>query len=630
MNQERKWQSDREINRELESYKNEPKLGRFFALRIFWSRALYTDTYQSSKDWPQILALSDYGHSILDSIGSVKEMSSECDAIFVLFKIFAYHGILIDIESSNIDAVESLLRSELQDEKILFPYRFGRLIYDQFNDNYVGERTGHLLYEQAMDLLSGTPKGIYQLSKYLTGPLGLIRSRERRFLPPSQYLPLWHCSDTGCFARHDVRFLPPELSFIKFERILIQKLNDKLGPPSDWHDALTRKFITRRYYEEKPLPYSDMPIFLAESIIGSERTRLLSCALKQDTSKELRTILSSPPRSKKFGDGKPEEVAARLSSEEQLQLLLILPDAVIVNLIDQLTESGALYIPLGQTRVAKQEQRPRAKSAKCKLSKLGMRSTNELPIVTLISMIYTAYTDQELQGDLQWKLRASMGIPLKEALVGYVREKGPKVVIEELVLSNRKIAKYVCDQLHLSLPRIEKNTDDSVDRVLWKIGFNPPQYDDFRKRFTNHIELFNKAVLSTPSIQSEDEREVIRAAGVNLFVYLERFIDALISYNVWLLSSDHFLDTRFLFNLSSAREQVKRILGVTLNSAEVSVSWSPQGENSLGVLLAYLDESLRWIDSLQDEERDKLRRCASATIARPRGCSEAVSRLAAY
>jgi hypothetical protein len=94
MNQKRKWQSDREIKLELENYKNGSVLGRFFALSNFWADAFYTDTYETSKDWPQIVALSDYGHSILDSIGSVEEMSSECDAIFALFKIFAYHGIL--------------------------------------------------------------------------------------------------------------------------------------------------------------------------------------------------------------------------------------------------------------------------------------------------------------------------------------------------------------------------------------------------------------------------------------------------------------------------------------------------------------------------------------------------------
>ncbi len=608
MKQEKKWLPVPEIDSELERYEHGTELGRFYALSRFWRDAVYPETYESSTDWPKILVLSDYGHSILDLIDSVQEVGSESEVLFVLFRIFAYHHILFDPKSSNIDAVEGVLRSELQEEKILLPSRFGRLLYDRFNDNYDGERTEHLVTKEVKDLLAGTPKGVYQLDKYLTGPLGLLCSRESRYLPPSLHLSLWHCSDTGCFASHEVAFLPPEVPLTKFDHMVKQVLKEKLGPPSEWIAALTQKYLARKAIEERPFTYCDLAVFVAESIIGRERTVLLTRALEQDTGKELRAILSSPPRRKNAGDGRPEEVATDLSTEEQLQLLLVLPDAIIVDMIDQLTESGALSIPRGQTRTAKQQPPTGSLSIPCELSRLGMRSTREPSIVTLVSLIYSAYTEQKLQGDLQWRLRTSVGIPLKEALVGYVREKGPKLAIQELVLSTPKIAKYVFNQLRLSLDRVAPKTDDAVDRVLWKMGFNPPQYDDFCKRFASHLDRFNQVVLSTPSLETDDEREAIRAAGVNLFVYLERFIDTLISYNVWLLSSDHFLGTQFRFNLSDSREQVKRVLGATLTNGDVSVSWSPQGENSLGVLLAYLGESLRWIDSMQTAERDNLTR----------------------
>ncbi len=608
MNQEKKWLSIREINSELERYEHGTEMSRFYALSRFWRGAVYPETYESSTDWTEILVLSDYGHSILDLIDSVQKLVSESEVLFVLFRIFAYHHILFDPKSSNIDAVEGVLRSELQEEKILLPFRFGRLLYDRFNDNYDGERTEHLVAKEVKDLLAGTPKGVYQLDKYLTGPLGLLCSQESRYLPPSKYLYLWHCSDTGCFASHEVELLPPEVPLTKFHNMVNQVLKENLGPPSEWFPVLTRKYLARKVYEERPFTYCDLAVFVAESIISRERTVLLTRALEQDTGKELRTILSSPPRRKTAGDGRPEVVATHLSTEEQLQLLLVLPDAIIVDMIDQLTESGALSIPPGQTRTAKQELSTNSFSIPCELSRLGMRSTREPSIVTLVSLVYSAYTELKLQGDLQWRLRASVGIPLKEALMGYVREKGPRLAIQELVLSTPKIAKYVFNHLRLSLYRVAPKTEDAVDRVLWKMGFNPPQYDDFCKRFESHLGRFNQAVLSTPSLETEDEREAIRAAGVNLFVYLERLIDTLISYNVWLLSSDHFLGTQFCFNLSDAREQVKRVLGATLTNGDVNVSWSPQGENSLGFLLAYLGESLRWIDSMQSAERDNLRR----------------------
>jgi len=329
MNQEKKLLSLSEIDSELERYEHGTKLGRFYALSRFWRDAVYPETYESSTDWPKILVLSDYGHSIWDLIESVQEVGSESEVLFVLFRIFAYHHILFDPKSSNIDAVEGVLRSELQEEKILLPVRFGRLLYDRFNDNYDGERTEHLVTKEVKDLLAGTPKGVYQLDKYLTGPLGLLCSRESRYLPHSLHLSLWHCSDTGCFASHEVAFLPPEVPLTKFDYMVKQVLKENLGPPSEWFRALTQKYLTRKAIEERPFTYCDLAVFVAESIIGRERTVLLTRALEPDTGKELRAILSSPPRRKNAGDGRPEKVATHLSTEEQLQLLLVLPDALL-------------------------------------------------------------------------------------------------------------------------------------------------------------------------------------------------------------------------------------------------------------------------------------------------------------
>ncbi len=533
MNREIKWMSAQEIYSYLEEYEFGTELGRLYVMSLFWKNALYPEIYEANKEWPEILVLSDYGRSIYELINSKHKVTSESDLIFILFKIFSYHHILFDQTATDIDAVEEVLKSELQDEKIFLPFRFGRLLYDRFNDNYIGKGTDHLTNQEVMNLISGTPKGVYQLDKYLTGPLGLIYSIESRYLPPSPYLPLWHCSDTGCFTPHQVEFLPPDVPLTKLDHIAKHILQEKLGPPSDWHWVIRQKYLARRDYEEKPLAYCDTAVFIADSIIGNERTLLLTHSLKRDIGRELRSILSSPPRRKNAGEGKAELIASSLSPEEQLQLILVLPDAFTVDLIDELTETGWLSLPFGQRRRAKNTP-PFTSSLNitCELSKLGMRSTEEAPIVILVSFIYSAYMEQGLQGDLQWRLKSSVGIPLKEALVGYVREKGPKIAIQELVLSSPNITKFICNKIRLSLDRITLKTEETVDRVLWKIGFNPPQYNDFCRRFISHLERFNQVLLSVPSLEKEDEREAIRAAGVNLFVYSLIAIAPKISYNL--------------------------------------------------------------------------------------------------
>jgi hypothetical protein len=114
--------------------------------------------------------------------------------------------------------------------------------------------------------------------------------------------------------------------------------------------------------------------------------------------------------------------------------------------------------------------------------------------------------------------------------------------------------------------------------------------------------------LETTPLVTEDDREKIRSIGVNLFVSVEDFLDRLISFNVWLLASDHFVETKYWFDISKARYTVPIILGGQLDSGTTKVTWSALGENALGVLCRYLSESVKWMDALEELDRDQLLR----------------------
>jgi hypothetical protein len=189
----------------------------------------------------------------------------------------------------------------------------------------------------------------------------------------------------------------------------------------------------------------------------------------------------------------------------------------------------------------------------------------------------------------------------------HVRLKEPEDLVHSLILSSQTVTKYVCTDLQLEFDA-ETPTEIFVPRLLWKAGFNPPQFGDFEERFQKRLREFNDVLLSSTPILTEDQRELIRRAGVNLFVSVEEVLETVLVYNVWLLSRDHFVDTRFKFNLSAARPTVASVLGPELDTEQAKMVWDVDGGNTLGVSMAYLDATVRWMRGLESAARDSLLR----------------------
>lgn len=148
----------------------------------------------------------------------------------------------------------------------------------------------------------------------------------------------------------------------------------------------------------------------------------------------------------------------------------------------------------------------------------------------------------------------------------------------------------------------------TAEYLMWKMGFDPIQFDDSLALCHTRIRTFRDTLLSVEIIENERDREIIREAGVNLFVSIEEFIAQLLQFSVWTLASDHFLDTDFKFDRSDLSATVAETLGTTLASGDTKVTWYTNGNNPLGVLLRYLDESLIWMENLSREDRSSLQR----------------------
>ena len=529
------------------------------------------------------------------------------DFTLALFGYFYHHDLIFDWTKCDIPAIIDLLDSELRANTCRLPHRLGRYLYDRFNDMTAHDRTDHLLPEQVAELLQGAPQGVYQCLYFLSGPLGVLRSAELRYLPPSLELPLWHCSDTGCTAVHRVQLRPPRIPLTTAFQEIKQTLAEALGPPAEWEHSLIR-----RHREANPdrfrhgRRYYDLPALLSDTIIGADMTTLLSRALRASHSNTIRQVIAA--RATVSQTGSPETVAGRLTPLEQLQLLLLLPDKELIALIDQTVASQQIRIPIGEVRRSRESPPRIGYDARSELSVFGARSVRDNPWATLIGTVLRVYDAQNLWSDLEWQLRTPPGASAKQQLCEMARTRGPAWVVEELILKSKPIADSVCAECDYCADEVLRADTPPVERLLWKFGFTPLAFDAQLPRLLDRLSRFSETLVAIGEVRAEEHRERIRSAGVNLFVSVEDFLERLISFNVWFLKNDHFLRDPFRYDPDAARRRVSDALGQELSDGDNTFRWQAEGGNAIGTLMRYLAESVTWMDSRLDTDKAPLRR----------------------
>jgi hypothetical protein len=400
--------------------------------------------------------------------------------------------------------------------------------------------------------------------------------------------------------------MPPKIPVVKAYAKLEDFLQEHSGPPSEWVGTLQR--LHRRGQELKSRSYYDLPLVLANCLVGAERTVLLQELLKTSEAPHLRSCIAASRLGKGVSKLPPQDLAAAMTPEEQLQLVLLASDRVIIQTLDRLTADARIRIPLSEVRRSGETPPARSRGLKSELSSLGIRPDHPAPLAYFCSAILKAYGDLGLSNDLKWRLGTDVSQNAELSLTDYVRRHGPADAVEHLILASKPVAEAVCASVDFDLQQFGPRSPLMVSRLLWKCGFEIPRYDELLARLSSRVEQFNEVALRFDPTRGEEDREAARAAGVNLFVSVEEFLDALISFNVWLLSSDHFVATRFVFSLSEARQAVARVLGESLPSDQGELRWHPSGDNALGTQMTYLVEAAKWMKRLLTLDRSQFER----------------------
>ena len=122
------------------------------------------------------------------------------------------------------------------------------------------------------------------------------------------------------------------------------------------------------------------------------------------------------------------------------------------------------------------------------------------------------------------------------------------------------------------------------------------------------LQEFRATVIKMPTHPSEEDYAAVRSAGVNVFVSVEELLEDIITFNTWVLFSDHFLDTQFGFKREEALKSVTQALGASIKEADKEFTWDESGANTLGTQLVYLTTLRDWLGNLITADRSDLER----------------------
>ena len=596
-----KWLSSEEVSIALGS-SPPPQLVRANVLRKILLGGLMTPRFIIDHRWAEAIKPTPDGIEILDLLKAMdEECETESEMAFILFRMFYDIELLVDYGTSNIDLARELISNCIADGTLILPNRFGRILYDRFNDKFRTSRTDHLRYETACELLDGQYQGVYQVGSIVTGPYGLLESASGRYSPPSLKVPLWHCSDTGCKALHGVRLLEYEQGYAGTVTRVRQRLHEHHGPPSEWEAVLVRAIRG----DNEPRRFYDLSAFLADGLIPKEIDAILRLALGSRIGPQIRQTLDTVCVGKISGS--PEEIVDSLEHQQKLQLLLISSDEDLIWLLDQGVEQGLIELSNAGARQSRQTPvRLKRGDSRTEVGRLGARSTRGNPLARLAQHIWEAYQSNGLLDELKWHLRSQSGNSTRLALMNYLHQSDLEDAVQELVLSNARVTQHFIRVL----PEINLTDDRSrdVETILWKSGFDLPVFPDTYARLRARLTAFDEVVVSARQPITEDDMEGIRGIGVNLFVSVEAFIEELLSFQIWLLASDHFSGTLFKYSHTRALQKVPSIIGATANSGSGPVAWSSDGKNNLSTLLAYLTATLKWVKNLANQDSTPLLR----------------------
>ncbi|NUR70670.1 MAG: hypothetical protein HOU81_07600 [Hamadaea sp.] len=514
-------------------------LNELLDLRTLVERCIIGREYKITQPLYDPLVLTGDGERVVEKMMK-RGVPYPC-ARFICYLDLLQVDSLIDPTATDIQRLASAVSKQVRDAEIRYPYTYGRLLYDKAHDLGLN-RKSRVTHRDTLELMDGTPQGVFQVGNLVVGPYGLLRSKERRSLSPSLRF-AYHCADDTCTRLHYHQLETAREADINESREKSDKILAREFPSSsDWSGYF------RRFSIYPADPYDDFAGDSIASLIGDALTlgelQTLAGRLLDDTRGELRTILRELG-----GPGGPaSSIAARLNSAELIQLVLLTANREIFAAIDALISSGDIEIPPTEVRRPRLSQRPmgNAFGLRPELSVNGLRlrpNEKSLAVLRLRRLVRQMYRfdSEEDRLELAWHLQLrDDGTENIEAVVEqYLRSRTPREAVNALLLARRSNFIVAAEKLMLN-ERTLTTDHERVDAVLWKLGFSVEDSFDPHEMFWQQHEKMVSLTRQGDLKAFDVDEEQLRGQIVNYFVQVEAILQDSLLYTTWCLANDHF------------------------------------------------------------------------------------------
>ena len=553
-----------------------------FALRTLIIGGKFNKTYKASKKINDFLFLSLEGSKLAVKLKKkFPSMKSEEIKLVIFLKMF-HHEPLIDLVKTNFFELEKIFSDDVLNKRIAFPWVYERHLYDQYYKKFT-DGVDELKNDEVDRLLEGTLQGVFQFSNLVVGPFGFFMSMSNRFILPTRKVNLWHCSDPACGALHNVNLKYDDTKVMDAYWYIYKECESKFGKSSEWVDFFIAVCKETNYYDHNHT--GKFPHFFINSFSEKETKIVLKEMLKKHQKKIIDEKINNDLRRSLVGS--PEKVVEKFNLAEIFQIVLTFSEEIIIDALETVIESGEICVP--PTEIRHSMPKPYDDGwldVLWQCSKLGVRSIGMYRNVSIsrlkhmIKEIYSADTSK-----LEWKLRNTSGLTVNEKIDNYLFTENPQKIVTELIFCDPDYLKKCFELLkygHFAIINSAAADQFLKNKVLWKLGFEIYSYPEYQKQFEERLVKLTDVVSREP--RTEADREEIRGIAANFFVSLEEVLGNGLAFMTWALLSDHFVVTKFKFNLSEARRfMASKLSGIKIKSQELV--FDKDGKNTLYPLI---------------------------------------------
>lgn len=274
------------------------------------------------------IQLTEAGGRVLQKLITKNDVPPK-EARLLCFLRLVHREPLVDIEHTDLVEMRRLIDKQIRDRDLLFPFVLGRELYDRAAELYDDERDT-LSHVETLRLLNKLPIGVFQVESYVTGPYGLLTSRERRWFGPTLAVPMYHCSELTCSRVHTSRLSTDYNAPINQQQQTMDRVLESFGDDeSEWAEFMQEIAGTEGYrFDDRSLE----PLFLTlGDQLADDELRALFAHLLDNTAGRLRKDVEPLALV-----GKADDIAEKLDRAGVIQLLLLATNEELIDGLDAL------------------------------------------------------------------------------------------------------------------------------------------------------------------------------------------------------------------------------------------------------------------------------------------------------